>query len=357
MAVFSTNQVRHLYVVNTAESDGTHVTPAKAEGHATLQFDNAKKHLYLEYRGVGGVMRSDLINIEDILYAKSNKADNMQTKLKSYTIALDKNINEGNPVSGQDYILRLSFRQYLGMSDEDQYFKYGMVHAYAGMTPDKFYKILAQSLAKNFSREVTPLVKIEVHSTAAKSKGKFDAQGYMEVFPETKDTGEKKATNPYYDATSAVVEDIDSIRITEVEQPWVLGTMPRTSVYYTVQSVPVTVEGDEVFWATITEGTNGILHNGKTIADMEYFYMGERGDQYRNISWPNVIPTKYLVDATKPYDTFDIHYAYVGSNESVQKSEKTLTIVCPNEKKAELNKLIARFNTATGTKFNVATIS
>lgn len=356
MAVFSTNQVRHLYVVNTAETEGTHVTPAKEVGHATLQFDTAKKHLYLEYRGVDSVMRSDLISIEDILYAKSNKADNMQTKLKSYTIALDKAINSGNPVSGQDYILRLAFRQYLGMSDEDQYFKYGMVHAYAGMTPDKFYKILAQSLAKNFSREVCPLVKIEVHSTATKSKGKFDAQGYMVVSPDTKDTGVEAESNPYY-ADNKVVVDIDSVRITEVEQPWVLGTMPRTSVYYTVQTVPVTVEGDEVHWATITEGTNGTLHNGKTIADMEYFYMGERGDQYRNVGWPNVIPTKYLVDATKPYDTFDIHYAYVGSNESVQKSEKTLTIVCPHDSMAELNKLITRFNTATGTKFNVATIS
>lgn len=355
MAVFSTNQVRHLYVVNTAEADDTHVTPAKEVGHATLQFDTAKKHLYLEYRGVDSVMRSDLISIEDILYAKSNKADNMQTKLKSYTIALDKAINSGNPVSGQDYILRLAFRQYLGMSDEDQYFKYGMVHAYAGMTPDKFYKILAQSLAKNFSREVCPLVKIEVHSATTKSKGKFDAQGYMVVSPDTKDTGAEAESNPYY--TEAVVVDIDSVRITEVEQPWVLGTMPRTSVYYTVQTVPVTVEGDEVHWATITEDTNGTLHNGKTIADMEYFYMGERGDQYRNVGWPNVIPTKYLVDATKPYDTFDIHYAYVGSNESVQKSEKTLTIVCPHDNNAELDKLITRFNTATGTKFNVATIS
>jgi hypothetical protein len=33
------------------------------------------------------------------------------------------------------------------------------------------------------------------------------------------------------------------------------------------------------------------------------------------------------VDETKTYDVIDIHYAYVGSNESVQKSEKTLTIV------------------------------
>jgi hypothetical protein len=29
------------------------------------------------------------------------------------------------------------------------------------------------------------------------------------------------------------------------------------------------------------------------------------------------------------YDIYDIHYAYVGSNESVQKSEKDITIAVP----------------------------
>jgi len=83
---------------------------------------------------------------------------------------------------------------------------------------------------------------------------------------------------------------------------------------------------------TATDGV--VIRNGKQIADLEYFLMGERGDMYRHLGWPNYVPTKYLVDPTAAYDVIDIHYAYVGANHSVQKSEKTLTIVCPTDEAA-----------------------
>ena len=174
----------------------------------------------------------------------------------------------------------------------------------------------------------------------------------MVVTPTTKDNGKSDTTNPYY-ATATLVTDIDSIRITEVEQPWRLGIFAQVPVYFTVQPATVMVNGDERLWATVTEGTNGTIGNGKTIADLEYFCMGERGDIYRGIGFPNNIVTTYLVDPTKTYYTFDIHYAYIGNNESVQKSEKDITIVCSD--KTEFNKIITAFNTATG--LTVATIS
>lgn len=351
----STNQVRQLYVIKSAENSATHVLSSDVAGKASLQFDNAKNHMYLEYKGADNLMRSDLIDINNILYAKSAKAASMDYKIKSSIIKLDTKVNGGAPSAGQDYILRIAFRQYVGTSDEDQYFKYGMVHAYAGMQADEFYKVLAQSLAKNFSREASPLVKIEVHSKATVSKGKFDASGYMEVLPNTKDTGKADSSNPYYNGTT-LVTDIDSIRITEVEQPWRLGVMAQTPVYFTVQPTTITVDGDERVWATVIEGTNGTIGNGKKIADLEYFCMGERGDVYRGIGFPNNITTTYLVDPTKKYSAFDIHYAYVGDNESVQKSEKTVTLVCDDTAKTALNNIITRFNAATGNKFNVAQV-
>ncbi len=82
--------------------------------------------------------------------------------------------------------------------------------------------------------------------------------------------------------------------------------------------------------------------------------VGERGDQYRKIGWPNNIDTTYLVDPTVKYNVIDIHYAYVGSNESVQKSEKTITLVVPkvgdenNVSNALANSIITAINTATG---------
>lgn len=352
MATFSTNQVRQLYVAKALKT--LHVLASDDAGSIAVKSDTAKNHLYFEYKGADNLMRSDLIDIKNILYAKATDAADMAYDIKSVTVALDSNVNGGSPVAGQDYILRIAFRQYVGMSDEDQYFKYGMVHAYAGMDADEFYKVLAQSIAKNFSREVVPLIKIEVHSAATKSKGGFDANGYMEVTPSTKDTGATDSTNPYYDGTSAVVSDIDSIRITEVEQPWRLGVMAQTPVYFTVQPVAVLVNGDDRIWATVTEGTNGTIGNGKKIADLEYFCMGERGDVYRGSGFPHNIPTTYLVDPTVKYNVIDIHYAYVGSNESVQKSEKTITLVVPkvganNQTSNKLaNGIISAINTATG---------
>lgn len=346
---YSVNQVRQLYVAKALKTP--HVLASDAAGSIAVKNDTAKNHMYFEYKGTDNLMRSDLIDIKNILYAKATDANDMAHELKAVTVTLDSEVN-ATPVAGQDYILRIAFKQYVGMSDEDQYFKYGMVHAYAGMDADEFYKVLALSIAKNFSREVVPLIKIEVHSKATKSKGGFDSNGYMVVTPTTKDNGKSDTTNPYY-ATDTLVTDIDSIRITEVEQPWRLGVMAQTPVYFTVQPVAVMVNGDERIWATVTEGTNGTIGNGKKIADLEYFCMGERGDMYRGIGFPHNIVTTYLVDPTKTYYTFDIHYAYVGNNESVQKSEKDITIVCSD--KTEFNKIVTAFNTATG--LTIATIS
>ena len=326
MATFSVNQVRQLYVATSLKTP--HVLASDAAGSIAVKNDTVKSHLYFEYKGADNLMRSDLIDTKNILYAKATDATAMAHSLKSVTVALDSNVNGGAPVAGQDYILRIAFKQYVGMSDEDQYFKYGMVHAYAGMSASEFYKVLAVSLAKNFSREIVPLIKIEIKTASATT----------EVTPTTKVADLK-------DTYTGVV-------VTEVEQPWRLGVMAQTPVYFTVQSVPVTVNGDERHWATLTESTSGSIGNGKTIADLEYFCMGERGDMYRQVGWPHNIPTTYLVDPTKTYCVFDIHYAYVGSNESVQKSEKTITIVCAD--KAELNKVITAFNTATG--LSVATL-
>lgn len=348
---YSVNQVRQLYVAKALKP--SHVLASDTAGSIAVKNDTAKNHLYFEYKGADNLMRSDLIDTKNILYAKAIDANAMAHKLKAVTVTLDSEVNAGAPVAGQDYILRIAFKQYVGMSDEDQYFKYGMVHAYAGMDADEFYKVLALSIAKNFSREVVPLIKIEVHSKDTKGKGGFDSNGYMVVTPTTKDNGKSDTTNPYY-ATNAIVTDIDSIRITEVEQPWRLGVMAQTPVYFTVQPVAVMVNGDERIWATVTESTNGTIDNGKKIADLEYFCMGERGDIYRGVAFPHNIPTTYLVDPTIKYNVIDIHYAYVGNNEGVQKSEKTITLVVPkvgatnSVSNALANSIISAINTATG---------
>lgn len=319
--VFSTNQVRQLYVATDVKEGAAHVLATDTVGTIALKTDNAKSHMYFEYRGVGGLVRSDLIDVDKVLYAKATPASALARKLKKATVTLDATVNGGNPIAGQDYILRIVFRQYLGMSDEDQYQKYGMVHAYAGMTASDFYKTLAISLAKNFSRELVPLVKFKIGAT--------------EVTPNTK--------------LADIAENADSLVIEEVEQPWTLGIQEQVPVYFEVYPTTVTFNSDERIWGEVEMGDTGAanaIKDGKIIADLEYFCLGERADQYRNIGWPNAIPSKTLVDPTKEYHVLDIHYAYVGSNECVQKSEKDITIVSAD--KADINTLIDALEAATG---------
>ena len=329
MAVFSTNQARHLYVANavtrTSALATTPINNASAVGTIAVNKDKDGS-IYFQYKGADNVMRSDLIDVKNILYVKSTSASKMARELKSFTVTLDGDINGGAPVAGQDYILRIAFKNYIGMSDADQYFKYGMVHINSKIkSASDVYKHLALSLAKNFSREVSPLLKFTLEISGEGTPLVVDAS-----------MKEEDLTGTY----SALVID-------EVEQDWVLGTMPQTPVDFEVQPVPILVEGDELIWGKVDDTEpEAVINNGKTIADLEYFCMGERGDVYRNVGFPNVIQTKLLVDPSKAYHTLGIHYAYVGSNEAVQKSEKTITIVSDNA--TALNNLIADVKTATG---------
>ena len=345
MATFSTNQVRHLYVANALKTPS--VLANDAEGSIAVKADTSKTHLYFEYKGVGGITRSDLIDIKNIISAKATDADSLAHDLAKYKLTLSADINSGAPVAAQDYILRIAFRHYIGISEEDQYFKYGMVHTVTGMTASKFYKDMALSLVGNFSREEWGLLKfyLETEGTAADAVGTL-----VEV---TKDTKESTLTGTY---TGLVIE--------EAPQDWTLGVLEQVPVYFEIQPTTITAGGDERIWGTVNKVTStNSIHDGHKIADLEYFCMGERGDMYRGVGFPNIIRTKYLVNPDTKYNVIDIHYAYVGDNESVQKSEKDITIVVPKvgATNAASNKLtndiITKINSVAGTTIKTLSVS
>ena len=263
-------------------------------------------------------------------YAKATSSEALAKKLDRYQVVLDANINGGAPVAGQDYILRLAFRQYVGLSPEDQYWKYGMVHAVSGMSASDFYKALALSLGKNLAREATPLVTIYLVSGASGS------EAYTKV---DIDTDPATLTGTY-----------TGIQIEQVAQDWILGVMPQGYIPFAVQPTNITFEGDERIWGTVTTLTPiNSVQNGHDIADLEYFTMGARGDFYRNMGWPNVIHTTYLVDPTQKYDTLDISYYWAGGAEDVQKSPRTITLVTVDDgSHTAMKALIAAINTASG---------
>jgi hypothetical protein len=252
--------------------------------------------------------------------------------MKKIEITLDPTINSGAPVSGQDYVLSINFKNFFSSGDASQYFKDAAVHATANMTASDFYKAMLKSLNAAFSRE----------------------------------PGATKESNPYLKFSVDDTTTATKLIIEEKPQEWALGTKKVRRIMFDVFPSTVYTGGDDLVWGVVTDatpakadavvGTNAI-GNGQQIADLEWFCMGERGDQYRMNGWPNVIPTQYMVDPTKQYHVLEIHYAFTDTGVNSYRTEKEITVVAEAsaDGKTALNRLIGAINTATG--LQIATLA
>lgn len=325
MFIGSDNQFRNLYVMNTYKASESALT---AVGDATLKVDTAKNAMYLVYKDTEDNLTSDIIDLKNLLYVKSTKAADMARRLNSQSVTLNE-----DPISGQDYILNVEVRNFVALGDDSTHIKFGAVHAVKGMTKSDFYKAMALNLAKNFSREVSPILNVSLN--------KYNSTG-------TTNTKVAVLVNGKMQNLAALTstETYTSIIIDEVEQPWRRGVAQVEPVNFNTTCGTVLVDGNDVIWGTVEKEEGDPINNGKQIADMEWFYHGTRGDIYREATYPDNFDFKPLVDETKAYSTLDIHFAYVGPGVEVAKSERTITVVCADA--AELNKLITAIKTATG---------
>ena len=323
--IFTENQATLVYVAKALKTD---FASLKDAGDILVKATPDKQAIYFQHKGVADISRSDLIEVKNIISTNATAAKSMEKKLKNATVTLDASVNGGKPIAGQDYVLRLVFSGYIGISPEDsQYWKYGVVHATNGMSASDFYKKMALSIAKNMSREAVQFIKVFLGNT--------------EVTPRTK---EDKLTGTYTGVT-----------IKEVAPDWIRGTKQEKIVRLTAEPTTVNDGTGDVVWGTVKYSDGDTLKNGKEIADMEYFFAGEKGDQYRLINWPDYVPTEYLVDPAQEYDVIDIHYSYIGSNESVQKSEKDIKLIVPAGKANDFSKAINALITASGIQINTLT--
>lgn len=317
--VTNLNQVRHLYVANSY----TEMFPPAAKGAVMVKGigDALGKEVYFLVHGYSTITKSDYIPVNSIVYAKAIKAKAMRTKVKKVTLTLSSDVNGGLPIAGQDYILRINLRQFYGMSDQDQYFKDAAVHATKNMTAATFYKEMVDALNKSFSREVNA----------------------------------SSTYNPYLEF-SYTDSGITISGIPQVNVAWSLGVNDADEVLFDV--VPTTVyDGtDDLVWGKTEESYVEAVPNGYKLANLEYFLLGERGDQYRKIGWPNDIETKGLVNPAKEYDVLEIHYSFAGSGVNSYKTEKDITIVSPTSTDhAILNEVITAFNKASGLSIEALT--
>lgn len=310
--VFSTNQVRQLYVI-TAIGD-PNAASAKV---GTMQFKRDQEgNMFGTYLGAGGITRTDLIKSTNIRYAKASSFKQLRRGLQKWEVSLSPDVNGGDILPKREYLLRITIREFGSMSPESYINKYGSVYGRTGMSTSDFYKQMVASLKNAFSDRDIQYFKFSLDNDAAPTK----------------------------------------IIIEEVKQPWVLGTKSSDPIYAQIESdVVVDDEGEHLQWGdTKVVKPTSFVNNGENIADLEYFTMGERGDVYRNVGWPHVIKTQYLVDPSKQYNVIDIHHYFADEGVFCEASEKDMTFVIPAEgdtdaaKIALANQVITAFNAASG---------
>ena len=396
MAVFSSNSVRQLFVANTSGTGGS--------GQYSGAAKTVDNELYLKFtNALGQAVISPRIPISKI---KSTSSKAYAAKvLRSDTIAVN------TAVVGQTYNIRIVFRNWGSGSAENQYFKYtGTYKCKTGDTVATIMNSLKDLAVKNFAREAVPLLTFGLAGTAASAtmatnvgvtataknigtagnaitlaiasvsagaaavtvtgnaisvslttaaKTIADLKAAIVASPEANAlitiTG-TDATAVSAETTSVALTGgtTTGITITEVAQPWVVGKQQGRSLNYYFQFVPITdsTGAENVAWGTVTSVAKAYAGQGTyhLAADQEYFYLGERGDKYRNVGFPYTFDTTYLVDQTKLYDTIDITYSSVDSGAvGVENDLRVITVLCANGTSSAIAKLIASdVNTATG---------
>ena len=321
--MYSVNQVKHLYVVESVKE------PAEGADTAVMEASDAVgtlvpkqavdgSFMFFQYKGNGGVIATDRIKKCKVKWITFIEGEAMRKNKRKTVITMNANdgLTSGTPVVGQDYIINFSFRNYFGMSDEDTYEKHAVARAMS-TNPSDLLAELAVSLAKNMSREIDVPFTIQVTAGGTAT----------DVTPLTKADDLSNVTN---------------IILLEKDQPWNLGRMQQTRPIYTVHFVPIVKDMVETYkWGTETTTevpANGVIKNGADTADFEWFCMGERGDQYRGKDWPLSIttPANLMVNSSKEYDYLTIHFWDDIDNEGPQKSERDMVLVADNSGSVDL---------------------
>lgn len=291
---FSTNQVMQLFVIGKEET-------AKVETVYAPDGETVRGYIVKIKKGDEVIDVTDFISKENILSISEALAssETEQLKRKGLLVKLNEEVNGGNPVVGQDYVITLVYR---GFGEEDTYSKVVEARATTGETNATLLQKLAESLLINMDVEYSPLY--ELYTGSGESLTKITMENYKTI-------------------------TADGFYIVEPMPYWSLGRFAETLMNIDVHTATITVEGmEETAWlknykfAPVT----GIaaIPNTHRIADLEYFCKGERGTSNALVGWPDTPDYVAKVDAKSAtgYDVLTVHHAFVGANASNQKSEK-----------------------------------
>lgn len=330
MSALSNQQVRHMYVVtgyNAAANPGAFINAT--EGQAAV-FNNlgtkvAADYAYIFYKNDKGyISKTDNILKDHVVYAKTT-----DYAPESFEVV---EVTPENVTAGVKYVLEIQFLDWYSVSPENQYFKLASYTAKEGDDAEAVVDGLVKDLAYQFKHEIASFATTFSYTPKGSSAIQLPANKFLEFSKSGATTAAK-------------------LVITEKSQFSTKDTIPAKKLVFNV-TIPtefgqmstaekfVDAAGAEVDYHSLGNG------NGKVIAEQEWFYLGERGDIYRQANWPNSFITYYQANPDKGYVMVDITYFYQGSGEDVQKSQKQLYFVFPFDLDEDKQPVKASHNTA-----------
>ena len=268
MTNFSTNQVMQFYVApSTIKVEDVKTIPGRGQ--------------IITFGGYSEPKKSDII--ENVLWAKVTTSDALATPLKMVPV---KFAAGHTPIKGETYIVRVSFPEIPGAGIESWTTKSAVVQVKDEST---------SAVIKKFEAELAKLLPAYIEAE--------ENVGTLEIAAKPEALAYKR------------------------------GFRPMVIPEFNVTVNKVTDNGELVDWAELDEkgllatSTKGTLSGTYKLADMEYFALGERGDEYRQMGWPDVVyEPEYKVEVGTPYNVLVVHYGYKGANDQSHLSEKDLII-------------------------------
>lgn len=324
----TSRQVRHYYVANKFEiADGftadKHLDTKGDLGEMKAFVNDSKNHLYFEYRGHGGVTRSDLIPISNIEYINLSKKEDLRIKLAGKKVIF--------PATGLD---------------KDAFGVNVKVSGIKNLNESDPLQVIAH-FEQNAGYVEAAIADVALHLAKGAEKTLFNS---VEIFVSDSDSETAVGTLTKVEANSkkATIEGLNPKAIVVKEnkpEPWNEFNRVRR-IMLEVDSFITRGKGPKIVNAPFdyTQAEN-YVGNGILVKDDEYFYLGVRGNLYPSCS-TYIGASLGVADETQEYDVLDIHYSHIDSGNTSYKSEKDITIA---GKKAELEALLEKLKGAKET--------
>lgn len=273
MALFSVNQATQMYV-----------------GNATTELTKNGDQYYLVTGPGSKIERTDIIKKDHILYQTTKTVADFNSKVNVPKITV------GPITKGNEYVIRLTIVDDFGVAAAD--IKTIAVIAEETTSTTEPGKSASANLANKIA-------------TALNKAAARDLKKAYVAAPEG--------------AAVTITPEMDHL----LGKKFVIPQITVQVVNLKNDADTLVINGDPEDGGWVSYTSTPVAGSGLAkLKDYEYFLAGEKGDQYRGVTFPNDFPfVSKLGTATDATKVNTIHYYEDLSNEAVQKSEKTIVIV------------------------------